>query len=179
MTDAVIAPGSAPAGASLVAYIGLGANLGDPQQALRDALNALRALPQTRIDAISSFYLSAPVDAGGDDYVNAVARVQTALTPHALLAGLQAIEHEFGRERPFRNAPRTLDLDLLLYGDLTIHDNTLDVPHPRMMARAFVLLPLLELDAGIQVPGQGRASDFLPVVREQQIRRLAENPQAG
>ncbi len=158
--------------AAVQAWVGLGANLGDPLQALRDALDALSVVPQTRIDAISSFYLSAPVDAGGDDYVNAVARVQTTLTPHALLAALQDIERRFGRERPFRNAPRTLDLDLLLYGEQTIHDTQLDVPHPRMMARAFVLLPLLELDAGIQVPGQGRASDFLPTVREQQIRRI-------
>lgn len=165
--------------AAVQAYIGLGANLGDPLQALRDALDALRAVPQTRIDAISSFYLSAPVDAGGDDYVNAVARVQTLLAPHALLAALQDIERRFGRERPFRNAPRTLDLDLLLYGEQTIHDPQLEVPHPRMMARAFVLLPLLELDADITVPGQGRASDFLPAVRDQQIRRIDERRHAG
>ena len=167
------------AGALTCAYIGLGANLGDPLQALRDALEALRGLPQTRIDAISSFYLSAPVDAGGEDYVNAAARVQTSLPPHELLAGLQAIEGRFGRERPFRNAPRTLDLDLLLYGEQTIHDAVLEVPHPRMMARAFVLLPLLELDANIRVPGRGSASNFLPAVRDQQIRRLDENGQSA
>ncbi len=165
--------------AATVAYIGLGANLGDPLQAVRDALDALRALPQTRLDAISSYYLSAPVDAGGDDFVNAVARVQTSLPPHELLAGLQGIEARFGRERPFRNAPRTLDLDLLLYGEQIIHDAVLEVPHPRMMMRAFVLLPLLELDAALCVPGQGPASDFLPAVRDQQIRRLGENQQAG
>ncbi len=161
------------------AYIGLGANLGDPLQALHDALDALRAVPQTRIDAISSFYLSAPVDAGGDDYVNAVARVQSTLDPHELLVALQAIERNFGRERPFRNAPRTLDLDLLLYGEQTIHDTQLEVPHPRMMARAFVLLPLLELDADIAVPGQGRARDFLTAVSDQQIRRLDDSQRSG
>ncbi len=160
--------------AAITAYIGLGANLGDPKQAIRDALDALRALPQTTVTATSSLYLSAPVDAGGDDYVNAVARVHTTLDPHALLAGLQAIEARFGRERPFRNAPRTLDLDLLLYGDLTLHDPALEVPHPRMMGRAFVLLPLLELDADIHVPGQGRASNFMPAVQGQVIRRMVD-----
>ncbi len=165
--------------AAIRAYIGLGANLGNPLQALRDALDALDVVPQTRIDAISSFYLSAPVDADGDDYVNAVARVKTTLAPHELLAALQDIEQRFGRERPFRNAPRTLDLDLLLYGDQTIHDTQLEVPHPRMMARAFVLLPLLELDAEVRVPGQGCASDFLPAVRGQQIRRLDDSRQPG
>lgn len=161
--------------APIRAFVGLGANLGDPQRAVRDALDALRALPQTRIDAVSSLYLSAPVDAGGDDYVNAVARLQTSLSAHDLLTGLQGIERNFGRERPFRNAPRTLDLDLLLYGEHTIHDDVLEVPHPRMMTRAFVLLPLLELDAGIRVPGHGLASDFLPAVGDQQIRRIDEN----
>ncbi len=159
------------------AYIGLGANLGDPLQAVRDALDALRALPQTGIDAVSSFYLSAPVDAGGGDYVNAVARVQTSLSAHALLADLQAIERRFGRERPFRNAPRTLDLDLLLYDQQSIHDEVLEVPHPRMITRAFVLLPLLELDAGVRVPGHGLARDYLPTVSGQQIRRIDENRQ--
>ncbi len=162
-----------------LAYVGLGANLGDPQQAVRDALEALRALPQTSLDAVSSLYLSAPVDAGGNDYVNAVARLRTSLLAHELLSALQGVEQNFGRERPFRNAPRTLDLDLLLYGEQTIHDAALEVPHPRMMARAFVLLPLLELDAGIVVPGKGQARDFLPAVHDQTIRRLAENRQAG
>jgi 2-amino-4-hydroxy-6-hydroxymethyldihydropteridine diphosphokinase len=162
-----------------LAYVGLGANLGDPQQAVRDALEALRALPQTSLDAVSSLYLSAPVDAGGNDYVNAVARLRTSLPAHELLSALQGVEQNFGRERPFRNAPRTLDLDLLLYGEQTIHDAALEVPHPRMMARAFVLLPLLELDAGIVVPGKGQARDFLPAVHDQTIRRLAENRQAG
>ncbi len=160
--------------AAVTAYIGLGANLGDPRRAIQNALEALRELPQTTLDATSSLYLSAPVDAGGDDYVNAVARVHTTLDPHALLAGLQAIEARFGRERPFRNAPRTLDLDLLLYGELTLHDPSLEVPHPRMMARAFVLRPLLELDAELRVPGQGPARDFVPAVQGQPIRRIAD-----
>ena len=162
-----------------LAYVGLGANLGDPKKAIREALAALRALPQTRMDAVSSLYLSAPVDAGGNDYVNAVARLHTSLRAHELLTGLQGVEQNFGRERPFRNAPRTLDLDLLLYGEQCIHDAALEVPHPRMMARAFVLLPLLELDAGIIVPGMGQARDFLPAVHDQPIRRLDETRPAG
>lgn len=164
--------------ATVTAYVGLGANLGDPLQALREAIQALARLPQTRLGATSSFYLSAPVDAGGDDYVNAVVCLQTALGPHPLLDGLQAIEARFGRERSFRNAPRTLDLDLLLYGRQTLNDERLQLPHPRMTERAFVLLPLLELDPAIDVPGLGAASDFLPAVREQAIRRLADSAPA-
>jgi len=102
---------------SQVAYIGLGANLGNPAQALRDALQRIRSLPGTTVTAVSSLYSSAPVDAGGDDFVNAVARLDTVLAARDLLRALQAIELAFGRERPYRNAPRTLDLDLLLYGD--------------------------------------------------------------
>ena len=161
-----------------LAYVGLGANLGDPHKAVREALVALRTLPQTRLEAVSSLYLSAPVDAGGNDYVNAVARLYTSLSAHELLTSLQGVEQNFGRERPFRNAPRTLDLDLLLYGDQCLHDATLEVPHPRMMTRAFVLLPLLELDAGIVVPGKGQARDFLAAVHEQPIRRLDEQQPA-
>ena len=129
----------------VVAYVGLGANLGDAQQALREALAALARLPDTRLLATSRVYRSAPVDAGGPDYFNAVARIETRATAFELLDQLQAIEQAAGRERPYRNAPRTLDLDLLLYGDARIASERLTVPHPRMRERAFVLLPLREL----------------------------------
>ena len=139
-------PSVAPAApAPVSAWIGLGANLGDRLATLRPALSAMGALPGTRVQGVSSLYGSAPVDAGGPDYLNAVAQVQTTLAPHALLAQLQAIELAAGRERPYRNAPRTLDLDILLYGDEVIDTPTLTVPHPRLHERAFVLRPLAEL----------------------------------
>lgn len=162
----------------ITAYIGLGANLGDPVQAVRDAIARLARLPNTRLIHHSSLYSSAPVDAGGDDFVNAVARVDTTLSPQALLSELQQIELAFGRERPFRNAPRTLDLDLLLYGDECVTEPGLHVPHPRMCKRAFVLLPLLELAPDIAVPGQGRADTYLADVQDQAIARLAD-PRPG
>lgn len=127
------------------AWVGLGANLGDARAALCDAVRALAALPGTGVQGLSSLYRSAPVDAGGPDYLNAVAQLQTTLTPLDLLHALQAIEQAAGRERPYRNAPRTLDLDLLLYGDERLESAELTVPHPRMHERAFVLLPLAEL----------------------------------
>ncbi len=129
----------------VTAFIGLGANLGDAQRTLQDALRGIAQLPATRLVRSSRVYRSAPVDAGGPDYFNAVAEIRTELTAPRLLAGLQALEHAAGRERPYRNAPRTLDLDLLLYGDARIESATLTVPHPRMRERAFVLLPLQEL----------------------------------
>ena len=129
----------------VVAYVGLGANLGEAQQALRDALDALSRLPETRLVRSSQVYRSAPVDAAGPDYLNAVAELQTRCTAPDLLRRLQAIEHAAGRERPYRNAPRTLDLDLLLYGSARTESPLLVVPHPRMRERAFVLLPLREL----------------------------------
>lgn len=156
----------------VTAYVGLGANLGNPAQAVREALQALRALPHTSVCAVSSLYQSAPVDAGGDDFVNAVACLETTLDAHELLKALQAIELSFGRERPFRNAPRTLDLDLLLYGDAAITEPGLEVPHPRMQGRAFVLLPLLELAADIVIPGRGPAMQFLSAVESQDIRKM-------
>lgn len=127
------------------AYIGLGANLGDPPGALQAALTALAALPGTALVASSRIYRSAPVDAGGPDYFNAVACLATRLVAPELLVALQAIEQGAGRERPYRNAPRTLDLDLLLYGSARIDSARLTVPHPRMRERAFVLLPLAEI----------------------------------
>ncbi len=127
------------------AHVGLGANLGDAAQTLRLALAAMDQTPGMRVVRVSRFYRSAPMDAAGPDYVNAVAELSTDLAPQALLEALQAIENAHGRVRPYRNAPRTLDLDLLLYGDLRIATPTLTVPHPRMHQRAFVLHPLAEI----------------------------------
>ena len=129
----------------VTAFIGLGANLGDRGAALRQAVMALGQLPGTQLLAVSSLYRSAPVDASGPDYLNAVAAIATTLAPRALLAQLQALEHAAGRLRPYRNAPRTLDLDVLLYGAVQQDDPTLTLPHPRMTERAFVLHPLHEL----------------------------------
>ena len=126
-------------------FIGLGANLGDRQSALCAALIAVGAIPGTRLLRVSPLYRSAPVDAGGPDYLNAVAELATTLTPHALLKALQAVETAAGRERPYPNAPRTLDLDILWFGDQVIHTPDLVVPHPRMFERAFVLRPLADL----------------------------------
>lgn len=144
---------SAPTPGATHAWIGLGANLGERTAALRQAVQALAALPGTCVLRTSSLYRSAPVDAGGPDYLNAVVEIATPLGPHELLAALQALEQAAGRERPYRNAPRTLDLDLLLYGDQRIATAQLTVPHPRMFERAFVLRPLAEL-APQQVPAQ-------------------------
>ena len=130
-------------------YVGLGANLGDRGEALLQALHAMAVLPQTQLLAVSSLYSSAPVDATGPDYLNAVAAVQTQQSPQDFLQALQAIELAAGRERPYRNAPRTLDLDILLWGDAQLDAPALTVPHPRMHERAFVLLPLAQLDASL------------------------------
>ncbi len=131
--------------AEVAAFVALGANLGEPAQTLRDALRTLDATPGVRLLRASSLYRTAPVDSGGPDYFNAVAEVATVLTAPALLDVLQGIEQRAGRERPYRNAPRVLDLDLLLYGDGRIGSPRLTVPHPRMAQRAFVLVPLAEI----------------------------------
>jgi len=148
------------------AYVGLGANLGDAATTVRQALRALDGLPQTRLVRASSLYRSAPVDADGPDYINAVAELATTLTPHALLAALQGLERAAGRERPYRNAPRTLDLDLLLYDDLQCDEPGLTLPHPRMGQRAFVLVPLAEIAPERVTPPQ------LQAVAHQTIERL-------
>ena len=129
----------------VTAYVGLGANLGDPVQSVLDAITRIAELPHTAMLRESSLYRSAPVDAGGPHYINAVVEVSTLLGAAELLAHLQRIEAEAGRERPYRNAPRTLDLDLLLYGDEPVCSEHLQVPHPRMNERAFVLVPLAEI----------------------------------
>jgi 2-amino-4-hydroxy-6-hydroxymethyldihydropteridine diphosphokinase len=156
----------------MIAYIGIGANLGDARANVGDALVRIATLAGSALLAQSSAYRSAPIDSSGDDYVNAVACIDTALSAADLLAALQAIELAHGRERPYRNAPRTLDLDILLYNDERIATASLQVPHPRMLERAFVLAPLLEIAPAVEVPGHGPARNYLARVAGQAIERL-------
>lgn len=153
-------------------FVGLGANLGDARATVRWALQALRGLPATRLVAASSLYRSAPVQAQGPDFINAVAELRTTLEPQALLAALQSLEREQGRERPYRNAPRTLDLDLLLHGDRVLQGAPLTVPHPRLHERAFVLLPLLELAPALVHPQLGPLQAHVQATQDQAVERL-------
>lgn len=157
----------------MIAYIGIGANLGDASANVDDALARLGALGGARLLAASGKYRTAPIDSSGDDYINAVACIDTELDAPALLAALHGIELAHGRERPYRNAPRTLDLDILLYGDQRIDLPSLHVPHPRMLERAFVLVPLLEIAPDAVVPGRGPARDYLAAVSRQGISKAA------
>lgn len=155
-----------------LAYIGLGANLGDTRRALEEALAELGALPGSHLVAVSGAYRSAPVDAGGPDFLNAVAALETELAPAALLDAMLAIEQAHGRERPYRHAPRTLDLDLLLHGEHRIASPRLTVPHPQLHRRAFVLLPLLDLAPTLTVPGLGILQTHVEGTKGQAIERL-------
>lgn len=158
---------------NLVATVGLGANLNDPAAQIEYALAELDRLPGSRLIARSSLYASAPVGyVDQPDFINAVAQIETRLAPRALLAALLDIEHRHGRERSFRNAPRTLDLDLLLYGNAHFHEDGLTLPHPRMSERAFVLRPLLEIAPDIGIPGLGRADAWLAQCADQPITLL-------
>lgn len=155
------------------AFIGLGSNLADPVVQVSQALQALDRLPQTRLLKSSSLYRSAPVGyLDQPDFINAVAQVETGLAPRALLDALLALELECGRTREFPNAPRTLDLDLLIYDDLPHHEHGLTVPHPQMQRRAFVLRPLLEIAPDCIIPGVGAAADALAGCAGQQLERL-------
>ncbi len=162
-----------PVSASELAFIGIGANLGDARANVADAIARLRALPGCALEQVSSLYRTAPIDSSGADYINAVARIATTLDAEALLQALHGIEQAHGRERPYRNAPRTLDLDLLLYGQRRIASATLQVPHPRLHQRAFVLVPLLELAPGLDIPGLGPARDYAAGVADQGISLLS------
>ena len=150
----------------VVAYVALGANLGDAAAAVQAAMDALALLPSTTVTRRSALYRSAPFEAAGPDFINAVVEISTRLSAPDLLTQLQAVEFEAGSERPYRNAPRTLDLDLLLYGAASIASLSLTVPHPRMAQRAFVLLPLAEM-----APQRVSAAQ-LDAVRDQSIARL-------
>jgi 2-amino-4-hydroxy-6-hydroxymethyldihydropteridine diphosphokinase len=155
-----------------VAYIGLGANLGDAPSTLRVAAQALNRLPHARVQAMSAFYRSAPVDAHGPAFINAVACVHTRRSPEALLQDVLAIEARFGRERPYRNAPRTLDLDLLFYGDARSSSPQLVLPHPRWAERAFVVRPLLDLLPEGVAPDGTDLNGLLARLQHQPIERL-------
>jgi 2-amino-4-hydroxy-6-hydroxymethyldihydropteridine diphosphokinase len=156
-----------------VAYVGLGSNLNDPQHQIMRALQALDGLPHTSVSARSSLYRSAPLGfLEQPDFINAVAHLETELAPRELLDALLLLERDNGRTREFRNAPRTLDLDLLLYGDLQHHEHGLTLPHPQMHTRAFVLLPLLEIAPGCMIPGIGAAAKALRQCGDQQLEQV-------
>jgi len=155
------------------AFVGLGANIGEPETQVLRAIEALAKLPGTRVVAASSLYRSAPVGVEAQpDFVNAVARIETSLSARALLEELLAAEERFGRTRAFPGAPRTLDLDLLLYGDHVIAEPGLVVPHPRMHERAFVLAPLAEVAPEVAIPGKGRALALLAKLGNQKILKI-------
>jgi 2-amino-4-hydroxy-6-hydroxymethyldihydropteridine diphosphokinase len=156
-----------------IAYVGIGSNQGDARAHVLQAFEDLAQLPETRLEGRSALYRSAPVDAPGQaDYLNAAAGVDTELSAAQLLAALQDIERRHGRERPFANAPRTLDLDLLLYEDAVFQSAMLTLPHPRLHQRAFVLRPLLDLDPRLEVPGHGAAHELLAACADQRVERV-------
>ncbi len=155
------------------AYIALGANLGDPAATVEAAFAALGNLPSSQLLARSRLYRTAPVGITEQpEFVNAAAALETSLAPEALLDALLNIEQDFGRVRALRNGPRTLDLDILLYDDLIIDTPRLTLPHPRLHLRAFVLYPLADLAADLQIPGRGQLAAWLPAVANQGIRPL-------
>ena len=157
-------------------FVALGANLGDPATTVRAAIQALRGIAGTRFLAVSSLYRTAPVGLKHQpDFINAVAMLEAddaVLPAPTFLASLFAIEAAFGRVRSVKNAPRTLDLDLLLYGGQTLDLPGLTLPHPRMTERAFVLAPLAEIAPDLKIPGHGRAADLLSAVADQPVERL-------
>jgi len=155
------------------AYIGVGSNLEQPRAQVERALGELAELPRSRLVARSSLYRSAPLGYEAQpEFINAVARLDTELAAAELLARLQAIEAEHGRRRSFANAPRSLDLDLLLFGEQRISGPELTVPHPRMHERAFVLVPLIEIAPDAQIPGRGSAAALAAALAPQKIARI-------
>lgn len=156
------------------AYIALGSNLEDPVSQIQNAVRELSRLPDSRLICCSSLYHSAPVGRlDQPDFINAVAHIKTTLAPHDLLKALLGIEHHHGRIRESLNAPRTLDLDILLYDDLVCQDDILTIPHPRMYQRAFVLYPLMEIAPTCFIPGQGPVSELILSCAGQKLERPA------
>ncbi len=157
-----------------VCFVGLGSNLGESCEQLRLAVADIAALPDTQLLACSSPYRSAPVGyLDQPDFVNAVAKFSTGLSPQALLAALLGIEQHYGRQRAFHNAPRTLDLDVLLYADIELHEHGLTIPHPEMHRRAFVLLPLLEIEPDCHIPGIGLSQQAMQNCLDQDLEKMS------
>lgn len=160
------------------AFIALGSNLENPIAQVESAFVALKNLPNTQLIKKSSLYQTAPVDCIDDpqhpvpDFINAVAEIKTALSPQALLEALHAIEHNAGRERPYINAPRVLDCDLLLYEAVEINSAKLTLPHPRMHTRGFVLLPLLEIAPDLSMPIHGKIAQLVNPTLSKDIKKL-------
>ena len=155
-----------------LAFIGLGGNIGDVKQLIKDAIVCLAQRPELKVITRSCMYKSAPVEADGNDFVNAVISLETEISPQELLFICQQIELQFGRERSYKNAPRTLDLDILTYDKVSITDGNLTIPHPRMTERAFVLLPLLEISPDFDLPGLGKISEYVKNVSHQRIEKI-------
>ena len=156
-----------------LAYIGIGSNLDEPKSHVCLAFEDLAKIPGTTVVKRSSLYRSAPVGyADQPDFVNAVAQIETSLPASRLLAELKEIEARHGRHRSFKNAPRPLDLDILLYGELTMSLAHLTLPHPRMHERAFVLKPLMEISSEVVIPGVGSVKDLLEIIKDQKAERI-------
>ena len=158
-----------------IAFVGLGSNLSDPCNQVLRAMQALQSLPHTRMVARSSLYRSAPIGyLQQPDFINAVAQLETALSPRALLDALLALEQACGRTRDVHNGPRTLDLDLLLYDDLQHHEHGLTLPHPQMHQRAFVMRPLLEIAPDCRIPGVSLAAEAMRQCGDQQLEKIPD-----
>ncbi len=156
-----------------ISFIGLGSNLGDSRDQLKAAVADIERLPETSVLAQSAFYRSAPIGyLDQPDFVNAVIKIKTGLAPQELLSALLGIERQHGRERTFSNAPRTLDLDVLLYDDLKVDEPGLRIPHPNMHHRAFVLQPLLEIAPDCVIPSVGLASVAMRDCLDQVLEKL-------
>jgi 2-amino-4-hydroxy-6-hydroxymethyldihydropteridine diphosphokinase len=156
-------------------YIGLGSNLREPERQVRTACGEIALIPGIRLRRCSSLYRTAPIGyADQPDFINAVAEIRTVLAPLRLLEFMRRIETDHGRVRELRNGPRTLDLDILIYGELQIADDELVLPHPRAHQRAFVLLPLLEIAPDCVIPGLGPARNWLQPCDDQTITRIVD-----
>jgi 2-amino-4-hydroxy-6-hydroxymethyldihydropteridine diphosphokinase len=158
-----------------IAYIALGSNLQQPTQQVTRAFNAIAEMPSTTLLKRSSLYKTVPVGYDNQpDFINAVAMVETALTPEAMMQQLLSIEQQFGRERPFPNAPRILDLDLLLYDNITMQTDLLTLPHPRMQSRGFVMLPLTEIAVDLILPSGESVVELAKRFPQEDIQRIPE-----
>lgn len=164
-----------------LAFIALGSNLQNPTQQVQMAMRKIADLPQTELLHRSSCYQTAPIDcpimhdAPVPDFINAVVQVRTSLSPQILLKALHGIEDQAGRERPYLNAPRVLDCDLLLYDDLVIDSDTLSLPHPRMHKRGFVLLPLFEIAPNLSIPIHGKIASLITPELKKNITKITDS----